>query len=173
MEKENQEESRTTIKPNTSIPNTLNKGISRGFSSSFLSKVKINRWQFFVLNLVLTVLVTGTFLYILFEKPTNYIWEALIVLFVIIATNVLRLLRMNDISADTQIKLWKSGNMAFMQDWISWLAPSSSSPSGSLEKVSSFMADRDMRIKTIKRNFLRYVVVYVIIIVVIFIIVLK
>jgi hypothetical protein len=63
--------------------------------------------------------------------------------------------------------------MAFMQDWISWLAPSSSSPSGSLEKVSSFMADRDMRIKTIKRNFLRYVVVYVIIIVVIFIIVLK
>jgi hypothetical protein len=130
-------------------------------------KAKISRWQFIVLNIALLFIFGGSFLFLLFENPINYILIAIIVLVWMVLRYILRILRLNDISADTQNKLWTSGNMFFAQGWLPWFAPSSSSPDGSLNDVSMSTGDRDSRMKLIGRNFLRYFIVWAILLLII------
>jgi hypothetical protein len=133
-------------------------------------KAKLNRWQFVILNLVSGLLGLGSFFYFGLFHPQYFGVLIVILIFLMIVGYVLRILRFNDISAETQINFLKSGNMFFAQGWLLWLAPSSSSVDSSWNEVASFMGsmDRGTRMKLIGRNLLRYFLVLVVLIAIIF-----
>jgi hypothetical protein len=134
-------------------------------------KAKLNRWQFITLSLALGILSFAAIISLVYFAPAYA--PGLVAIFaflLIIAGYVLRMLRLNDISPDTQMKFWKSGNMFFVGGWMRLLAPSSSSSEGSLDEVVSSpeFSSRGERMKLIGRNFLRWFIVYIVLMAIIF-----
>lgn len=127
-------------------------------------KVKINRRQFLLLNICCFVVFGGIFIYLLLYDPTNLGLIIPIIIIWTIVGYVLRILRFNDISVNTQNKLLRSGNMFIASGWLPWIAKSS--PDGSLDNIIA-TSDRQTRLKIITHNFLRYLLLFLAILVVV------
>jgi hypothetical protein len=108
----------------------------------WFSDTRMDRRTFVILSVaaIVLVLVIGIASEAIFgDSLASTIIIGIVVIICFVGGFFATTFRSNDVSSDTQLQLWQSGNMWFVQGWMLWFAPSAPKGTSSFHEVNGFL----------------------------------
>ena len=133
----------------------------------WFSETRMSRRAFVALSAAAVVLVLGVGIAsetIFGDSLTSTIIIGIVVIVCFVGGFFATTFRSNDVSSDTQLRLWQSGNMWFVQGWMLWFAPSAPKGKSSFHEVNGFlMKDGNANWSVIGHNAVRWAMLLLVI----------